>query len=349
MKSKSLKSVLLMVLLIGFSCDEPETIVTNIVHPDGSVTRRIEMRNSQNKFEISALQVPFDSTWIVKDTIELGKKGDTTWVKKAEKLFSCIEDINMSYLNDKGANKELAREAKFSKKFRWFNTVYRFGESIDKKMSGGYPVREFLNQEELTWFYSPGSINNDKLKSADSIKYKAFSDTVNTKVELWTTKSLASEWIGVFTGLTEGKGGKDLTRESLKAREDIYVKLIKDNDQKFDSLWEKGVILREFIGEDNAVKFRTEADSALAVVMNHLFMNFKEYSVRIVMPGKVIGTNGFIDKTEMLLWPVKSDYFLTEPYEMWAESKVINTWTWVVTGAFILFVIAGLVIRLFQK
>ncbi len=33
------------------SCDEPETVVTNIVHPDGSVTRKIEMRNSKNKFE----------------------------------------------------------------------------------------------------------------------------------------------------------------------------------------------------------------------------------------------------------------------------------------------------------
>ena len=67
------------------------------------------------------------------------------------------------------------------------------------------------------------------------------------------------------------------------------------------------------------------------------------------MPGKVIGTNGFIDKTEVLLWPVKSEYFMTEQYEMWAESKVINTWAWVVTGAFILFVITGLFIRLFRK
>ena len=74
MKRRVLKSVLLMVLLIVFSCDEPETIVTNIVHPDGSVTRKIEMRNNQNKFKLSDLQVPFDSTWIIKDTINISEK-----------------------------------------------------------------------------------------------------------------------------------------------------------------------------------------------------------------------------------------------------------------------------------
>jgi hypothetical protein len=67
------------------------------------------------------------------------------------------------------------------------------------------------------------------------------------------------------------------------------------------------------------------------------------------MPGKVTGTNGFIDKTDQLLWPVKSDFFLTENYEMWAESKVINKWAWIVTGVFILFVLTGLLIRIFRK
>ncbi len=65
MKRKSIKAVFLVILTMIFSCDEPETVVTNIVHPDGSVTRKIEMRNIVNKFEPSDFQVPFDSTWIL--------------------------------------------------------------------------------------------------------------------------------------------------------------------------------------------------------------------------------------------------------------------------------------------
>jgi hypothetical protein len=237
----------------------------------------------------------------------------------------------------------------FVRKFKWFNTEYRFSEWIDKKMSNGYPVRDFLNQEELNFFYSPESINSEKLKSADSLKFKLLDETVKKKVDEWSGKSFVSEWIGEFSALTAGRGGSDISKESLKSRENEFLDIVKKYENKFDSLWATGIILKDMIGEKNAATFRTEADSAISTVTRKFFVDFKDYSVRIVMPGKVIGTNGFIDKTEALLWPVKSDYFLTEPYEMWAESKVINTWAWVVTGAFILFVITGLIIRLFRK
>lgn len=352
MKPIIFKSVLITILLIVFSCNEPKTVVTNVVHPDGSITRKIEMRNDKNKFELSDLQVPFDSTWVIKDTVIIDEKRDTTWIKTAEKLFRNADEINKSYLADKGANREISRKAGFAKKFRWFNTEYRYCELINKKLSYGYPVKDFMNQEELTYFFSPEIINSDNLIGKDSLKYKALENEVSKKVENWTIKSIVSEWIGEFSGLTQGKTGPEMTRDSLKAREDAFVELFKfyeEKDNKFDSLWTNGIILSKFIGESNAVKYKTEADTALAIVTRNAFMNFKEYSVRIIMPGKMIGTNGFIDKTEVLLWPVKSDYFLTEPYEMWAESKVVNTWAWVVTGAFILFVIIGLIIRIFRK
>lgn len=349
MKSKTIKSVLITVLLIVFSCDEPETTVTNIVHSDGSVSRKIEMRNHKNNFKISDLQVPFDSTWIIKDTIEIGEKKDTTFIKTAEKQFKNVGEINKSYLSDKGANKEIKRKAIFIKKFKWFNTEYRFSEVIDKKMSNGYPIKDFLNQEELNYFYSPESVNNEKINGKDSLKYKALVDTIKKKTDYWTGKSLISEWIYDFSGLVRGKAANDLTEASLKKNENEFVKLLEKYDNKFDSLWKAGVILKEMIGEDNAVKFKTEADSAIAIVTQYLTADFKEYSVRIVMPGKVIGTNGFIDKSDALLWPVKSDYFFTEPYEMWAESKIANKWAWIVTGVFVIFVITGLAIRLLRK
>jgi hypothetical protein len=345
MKGMAFKSVLIMIILMALSCDEPKTIVTNIVHPDGSVTRKIEMRNNKNKFELQDLQVPFDSTWVIKDTINIGDKRDTTLIKTAEKLFKNADEISKSYLADRGGNRECSRKASFAKKFKWFNTEYRFCELIERKMSNGYPIRNFLNQEELNYFYSPESVNSEKLKSADSLKYEAIGDSVNTKTDKWFIKSLISEWIWEFSRLTEGKTGKELTWESLKAREEIAEA---DGD-KFDSLWTNGIILKEFVGEKNAVRYKTEADSALAVVDKVALGSFKNYSVRIIMPGKVIGTNGFIDDTEALLWPVKSDYFMTEQYEMWAESKVINIWAWAVTGAFILFVIIGLLIKGFNR
>jgi len=84
-------------------------------------------------------------------------------------------------------------------------------------------------------------------------------------------------------------------------------------------------------------------------VVKQVLVDFKEYSLRIVMPGKLIGTNGFIDSSKILLWPVKADYFLTQEYQMWAESKVPNTWAWIVSVVFVLFVLAGVVMRVIKK
>jgi hypothetical protein len=353
MKRKPIKLIVSMVLLFIISCNEPETVVTNFVHADGSVTRKIDMKSiegdAKKRFKVSDIQVPFDSTWIVRDSFALDKKGDTTWYRKAEKLFKSIEELNLAYKSDSGINKGISRQAGFSKKFKWFNTEYRFWEKIDKNFTKGYPVSDFLNNEELRYFYSPESLKAEKESGSDSLKYKILSDSVKQKTDIWTTNNIVSEWIGEFVDLTSEKADKEISMEALKSNEKKYVRILEKADTGLDSLWKNGIILKEFIGEANATKFKIEADSALSLVTEKLLADFSDYSVRISMPGKLIGTNGFIDSSRVLLWPVKSDFFLTERYEMWAESKTTNTWAWIVSGLFLVFVLTGVVMRIIKK
>lgn len=345
MKAKNLKIVIAFILVTIASCDEPDTVVTDIVHQNGSVTRKIEMRNKVNKFK--TIQVPFDSTWLVRDTLEINEKGDTTWIKKAEKFFDSIDGINKSYLADTGANRDFSRRVEFRKRFQWFNTEYRFAEIIDKVALYGYPVSDFLDSEELNWFYAPDFMKKIRQESADSLRYKVLDDSVGKKTDRWFIKSFASEWINEFAGLLHGKGGKELSLESLKLRENDLIRI--SNVDKFDSLWSAGVLLREFIGEPDALKYRSEADTAMETVTKRIFNGLSSYSQKIDMPGKVIGTNGFRDSTGNLMWPVKSDFNMTQNYEMWAESKTPNQWAWIVTGLFILFVISGFIFRKMKR
>ena len=349
MKNKTVKVVIAFVIIMSVSCDEPQTIVTNYVHPDGSVTRKIEMRSSKNNFKQKTIQVPVDSTWSFRDSLEINQKGDTTWVKRAEKQFKSVDEINLAYKSDSSANKDVQREASFKKSFKWFNTEYRYSEKIDKKFLYGYPIKDFLNSEELVYFYSPESLRHEKENGPDSIKYKALSASVRAKTDNWTYNNLVSEWIGIFSRLTAGKHGDDFKEETLKSKENEILDIVKKNEEKFDSLWLNGYILKEIIGESNAVKYRVEADSAIKTAEANFLLDFKNYSVRIVMPGRLLGTNGFIDSSHILLWPVESDYFFTEPYEMWAESKAPNIWAWIVSGLFLAFVITGVVVRLIKK
>lgn len=349
MKKKSLKLLVLFIISMIASCDEPETVITDIVHNDGSVTRKIEMKNSENKFEISDIQVPFDSTWIVRDSLEFNEKGDTMWVKRAEKFFLNVDEINSAYKSDSGSNRDASRHAEFKKSFKWFNTEYRFAEVIDKKLSNGYPVDQFLNAEELKWFYSPENANSEKKNGADSLKFRAFEDSVLKKVEKWENKCLASEWVNAFAGLLEQRPESNLNRQSLKDREDEFAKLLESSGSKFDSLWTAGELLKKVIGEEDALKYKTEADSAINIVTEIYFVDFSNYMQKIAMPGKLIATNGNTDSTKILFWPVQSEYFLTQPYEMWAVSKEPNRWAWIVSGLFVLFVIAGLIFRAIKK
>ncbi len=349
MKRKSIKAVVSLFIVMVAACGEPDTVVTNIVHPDGSITRKLEMRSGDSEFKASEIQVPFDSTWIVRDSVEINDNGDTTWVKRAEKFFANVDDINRDYLSDSCANKITMRRAEFTRRFRWFNTVYRFAEVIENTMSNGYPVSDFLNEEELVWFYSPESVAMDKLGGPDSLKYKELSDTVDAKTNKWMYKSLVSEWIAKFKELAKGKPGLDETAGILKEHEEMLANLIIEDGERFDSLWSNNIILIELIGEENSIRFRADADSAAEISSDNLMIDFVPYTLRIIMPGEVIGTNGFIDSTKILFWPVSSSYFMTEPYIMYSESKISNGWAWIFSGIFLLFVLAGIIFRVIKK
>ncbi len=353
MKKRSLKLVLSLILMLIVSCNEPDTVVTDLVHPDGSITRRIFMKsiegNAAKRFKPSEIQLPLDSTWTVKDSTEIDKKGDTIWIKRAEKLFKSVNEINLAYKSDSSSNKEFSRHAEFRKKFKWFNTELRFSEKIDKILSFGYPVTDFLNKEELLYFYSPEELKSSKENGPDSLKYKALNESIRQKTDKWTERNLVSEWIGEFSKLTAGKADNNMSYESLKSRENEFVGIIEKNDKQLDSLWKNGILLRQFIGEANALKYKIEADSALSVVTKVFSLGFNDYSVRIVMPGKLLGTNGFIDSSHVLLWPVKADYFMTEQYDMWAESKITNLWAWIASGLFLAFVFTGVIMRVIKK
>jgi hypothetical protein len=349
MKTKSGQITVMMIFVLAISCDTPETVVTNIVHPDGSVTRKIEMKDAEKDFKRSHVQVPYDSTWAIKDSLYINSNRDTIWCRTAIKQFKSVDEINLAYKNDSSSNRGVSRFAKFNKSFRWFNTEYRFSEVIEKRFSSGYPVSNFLDEKELKYYYTPESMQYTYEHGKDSLIYKELSRSINKKTDTWMITSLISEWSVEFSKLTEGRGGRGLELKSLKDNEEKFVQVYEKYKDKSDSLWKEGTILREMLGDENAVKFKVEADSAIEKVTRKMSFDFKEYSIKISMPGKMIDSNGFIDSTGILLWPVKSDYFLTEPYEMYAESRVSNIWAWVVSGGFVLFVIVGLVVRKIKR
>ncbi len=349
MKRRKLKLILTCLLVTAGSCNDPEAIVTNIVHPDGSVLRKLEIRNQEKNLKVSNVQLPYDSTWTIRDSVEIGPKGDTTWVRRAEKLFKDAQAVSQEYKADSSFNRGASRSAGLRKKFSWFNTEFSYTETVFRKIQHGYPVSDFLSPDELKWFYSPDNLAGEKKSGPDSLFYRAIDDTVKKKVESWTIKSLVSEWIYDFARLTSASGKRALSPDSLNTHIDDYSRIIESNSKNFDSLWANGTLVREILGEKNAVEYRAEADSALKTATDQFFFDFRNYTLRTLMPGKLTSATGIVDSSGYVVWPVKSDFFMTQDYVMKAESKTVNLWAWIVSGVFLLFVISGIAFRKIKK
>ena len=345
MKNRHIKVIAFLFSIMVFSCNIPDTIVTNIIHRDGSVTRIIEMKNSRNKFDNSVVQVPYDSTWNIHDTLVINSTGDTTWVRRAWKIFADTAEINRDYMADSSANKSVSRRSEFRKKFRWFSTHYRYAEIIDKELQGGYPVGKFLDEDEQMWFYSPVDVNENKLGGPDSLVYRALRDSVISKTERWSVTNIVSLWIEEFGALADRKPGSLIDGKSLKSREAEFTEIIMNDLGNFDSLWSDGTLLGKFIGPENVEEYRNDADSAFKHAVEKVLIDFSSYSTRTILPGKLMASNGYTDSTGAVLWPVKSDYFLTETYEMWAESRVRHIWAWILTFSLFTVLIALTFVR----
>jgi hypothetical protein len=313
--------ITIIICLAIFACGGPETTVTNYVNRDGSVLRKIEMQNSDNNFSEKVLRVPIDSTWIITDSISISGDGDTTWIKFAEKLFENTDAINETYLADSGANMDVSRNATFLRKNRWFTTILCFSERIEKNLLYGYPLEGCLSPEEIEFMSLPRKIMIERLTGADSVKFGELKDSLDIKSEECLIRSVISEWIEEAGKLCESSGNGLLTTAILRSHEDDF-----NNILELDSGFSSACVA--VLGEELAGMFATELDSAESIVYERIDKSFlfDDYTMQIVMPAKVISTNGFTMPGGEIAWPVTGNHFHTSDYLMYAEARIVNYW-----------------------
>jgi len=323
------------------SCERPDALVINIVHDDGSILRKIILTHTKDEFDLNDCQVPVDSTWNITRDYNISEKGDTTYTLTAVKEFESVEGINNLYANYEGSNPRMKRKAEFRKKFRWFNTQYRYTEHVDKAING-YPPEDFFTDEELDFFYMPDKLVEARLQEADSTSIKEnIIEPLEEKFELWLGSSLVKAMIGKITDTVSANPDININIKILQEKEEeIAESLLKsdlDEVHVLDSLLGKGYY------ESNSVLL----DTIFSEVEREFDVAFSahKYMIQTVMPGQLIATNGYIDDSGNVVWEVEGDVMLSTDYDMWAESKERNTWAWIVTGVFVLFVMTGLILK----
>lgn len=316
-----------LVLLMAFiSCEGPDTTVTNIVGRNGSVVRKAELRYTQNKLNLADFTVPVDSSWSFRDSVVISAEGDTTWLLFAEKFFGSADAINEAYLSDTGTNSSVTRTTIFKRKFKWFTTTWYFAEKCDKSLLHGYPLTDYLTEEEITFRNLPKKKSDELVMGPDSLKYRNLIDSVQLHTEQWMMRSLISEFIEDAGALCESSGKDSLTAAILRTHENELYQLVGE-DGDLD------VLCSAVLGDSIYARFKPELDSA-AAIFNRKFDNswlFESYTMQIVMPSDLKETNGYIMSDGTLAWPVTGNHFLTDDYIMYAKSHDINYWAVIIT------------------
>lgn len=338
MKRTTKYSVLLFVFLLLASCGGPDVLLTNIVHKDGSVTRKIVMTWDEPDFDLTESRVPVDSTWTIERSFTISEEQDTLYNLTAIKTFASAGEITDNYISYGGSNGGMKRWAEFDKKFRWFTTLYRFSENIGRAING-YPPEDFMNKEQLQLFYMPDKLAKDLTEGKDSLIYKPKFDTLETLTDNWLLRSLVRATFIEIDSLLAKYPESGLNSEDLWNNEEKLAALLEDNDieKAVDSVFGHGVYERSelILGEVESI-LEESFDVAFTAA---------SYLVQTQMPEELTLTNGYIDTDGNIVWAVNGNVFLSEDYSMWAESVETNWWAWVVSGVFLLFVIIGLIRR----
>jgi len=331
--------VVLSVILISGSCGRPDLLVINDINTDGSVNRRLIMTYDKDDFDLKDMQVPADSTWVLNKTFEVSEKGDTLWTLTAERHFASVDELNNTYNDDTGSNDHLLRWAEFSKKFRWFNTVYYYSENVGKVIEA-YPPEDFLDQEYLNLFYMPEKIFNDYRYGEDSLKYKAMIDSLEDKKDEWVGRCIVKAAIIELDSLLLKTGDKSIDINLIKGKEEELGDIILgdvDVEVAIDSLFGKGYYTNNKILIDSSLKnLENKIDMAMRV---------ETYLTQTKMPGELVGTNGYIDTDGAIIWELNSEVIFAKDYSMWAQSTVSNLWAWIVSALFVIFVVISIVFR----
>ena len=347
-------TIVTLSMLVLLSCDY-DTHVLNIVHRDGSVTRRITIENSQEYFEPKKFRVPIDSTWQTEISYDLRSNRDTIWFLTAEKHFNNVREINEGYKFDQGSNRAMQRSARFSKKFKWFTTEFRYSETVERALTIDCPLSDFLSDDEMKFVNLPGKIQNNLKEGPDSTKYKGMSDGIDTKMAKWFYTSEMRQWTDIFQGLFGNDPGLKISRETMISREPLFVDYLMAHDEVFDQLFEESIIpdslFISVLGNEFYQSFKDDITYSFSILreMSRPVWYSDNYDLEIQMPGKIFASNGYTETDPEpgsgggILFTVGPEHFLTQNYECWVSSRVNNYYIWAITGLFVLVVLSGLI------
>lgn len=346
-----------LLLLLGTQgCLEQKVKTT--VAADGSCERTMSVTADSGQAPKTRLPLPTDAGWAVRwerpDTAK-DKKFVWTASKRYPSLTALSEDTALFVQPGKI---RITLEAERS--FRWFYTYILYRETYHRFASlDRIPPAAVLTQDEIR-----------------RVTAGSGGDTLKSKVEEWRNLNIADYFLSTLDTLIQREAlpsvtpgtvqshRKDLMRALTEKKEITetlasYLPSVKEKDLFKDStsaLTDIGLeaLRRLFVkalGTESvrqlplAESWKKTMEFVYGAVENDAEGNFEN---TVTLPGLFLDTNAGTLNGNTATWQFGRDQLELMDYEMYAESRIVNTWAFIVSGVLAVGAVLVLLIPLFR-
>lgn len=345
---KAIRSVIFIISIVGltflFGCPERKDVTTKI-NRDGSCSRSVGSFDPRDFKGIDSVKhnmpIPIDQSW------ELETINDTTAVLRKD--FTSVGDLNASYARDESKLKMYKRKVELTKKFSWFHTVFRYRETYDGILTE-IPLSNYMSEAEAEAFKMDDREDHPLFAGLESKARKSLIDNIEERFGLWLHANMYSLIVDDIINVADSL--KMIDKISINTEE------LKDSVQYQIDKLEKQLIIFDFSDDQldlitlvNLMAHELGLDSIakknIGRIYNEDFFEERyedklfagitdDYDNRLLMPGLLTDTNAELLRGDTLMWDVDLIKFIDSDYVMFAESKVTNYWTYVLSGFIIL-------------
>ena len=362
------KTILLFCAIFLFNACVNEYTITTKIFPDGYRKRIITIKGDSSAIYNSEYPIMKDNGW--ETSLELVDEKDEKYLYTAKKHFNSIKELQEEFYIENNRDIKVNSDIKLKKQFRWFYTYLTYTE-IFKTLCpfNSIPAKENFSEKEIILLKSPPDDEN-LLTREDSLKSDEFEDLVDNKLEKWLLRNTFEEIFRIVLNGAEKSDDPDFTPGLLLEKKNQMIhlienyddpqseeekrimKLIDGNEQTDYNTWIKA--LEGFMNTKSIWMVVESERSDLEEFTRQYkiiegYSIFNEYTNIIQIPGLILSTNTKTIEGNTLTWKYGLLQFLLMDYEMEVESRIINIWAFILSGLFILVIIAGITVGALRR
>jgi hypothetical protein len=311
---KSLSAITILVVFLFSACKEYK--VKTKVNEDGSIEKTVEVVSRNVIHDYYNLSIPLNESWTItqeKDSV------DDVYRLVAKRKFDDVVEL----IDEYGSPGGTVIEVNHAIRGRWFYTYHEYEEIIE----AANPFTTLKVEDYLT------TIEYEQLKSG------VISEELEERLDTYLSHAMIDD----FTESLKKKMNVSIMNEVLW--DNLKAELIKciDSDDEVDCFVSKINEYYDGIEEHKLIELVGAIVGKIENRAEKFMLIDGEYIFSFQLPGLILETNSEAIEGPTVSWKFSSDNFAYTDYRMFAESRVINLWNFIITG-FSLLVLSALLI-----